>query len=159
MRKSFLGVSLVVCLAGVLTLGLIQRLASQREGKTAPVSSKSSYLQVNRASSIPEVEVTSSVTRRYAMLPLTFEPNVGQSNAQANFVAHGNGYALFLTPTEPVLVLRRPSKSNKLTGSATGPSSALPTGRQASGVLRMQLVGANPSARFAPLDELPGKSN
>src|ERR1700751_5516062 len=100
MRKSFLGVSFVVCLAGVLTLGLIQRIASHREGKTAPISSNGDSRGINEAASIAEREASSPVTRQYAMLPLSFEPNVGQSNAQAKFLAHGNGYALFLAPRE-----------------------------------------------------------
>ena len=32
----------------------------------------------------------------YGQLPLSFEPNVGQASAGADFVAHGSGYALAL---------------------------------------------------------------
>src|SRR5205809_8142001 len=34
----------------------------------------------------------------YGQIPLSFEANVGQTDAQVNFVSRGNGYALFLTP-------------------------------------------------------------
>ncbi len=37
-------------------------------------------------------------------LPLTFEANRGQTDSRVRFLSHGNGYTLFLTPTETVLV-------------------------------------------------------
>ena len=42
----------------------------------------------------------------YGKLPLSFEANRGQSDTRVKFLARGNGYALFLTPTEAVLSLR-----------------------------------------------------
>jgi hypothetical protein len=45
------------------------------------------------------------VTARVAGLPLSFEPNQGQSVAGVKFLAHGKGYGLFLTGTEAVLTL------------------------------------------------------
>jgi hypothetical protein len=99
------------------------------------------------------------VVHEYTQLPMAFEPNVGQSNGQAKFLARGDGYAFFLTPKEAALVLRRSSNSKKVTDSATEPNSALPGRSQANRVLRMQLVGANTAPRFDALDELPGKSN
>src|SRR5437667_11764703 len=41
----------------------------------------------------------------YGNLPLSFEANEGQSDAQVQFLAHGRGYSLFLTSTEAVLAL------------------------------------------------------
>src|SRR3990172_5127087 len=35
-----------------------------------------------------------------ARLPLSFEPNRGQTDSEVEFLARGQGYALFLTPTE-----------------------------------------------------------
>jgi hypothetical protein len=99
------------------------------------------------------------VVHEYTQLPMAFEPNVGQSNGQAKFLARGDGYAVFLTPKEAALVLRRPSSSKKVTDSATEHNSAPLSGSQATGVVRMQLVGTDSTPRFDALDELPGKSN
>ncbi|MGA7918539.1 MAG: SBBP repeat-containing protein, partial [Candidatus Acidiferrales bacterium] len=83
---------------------------------------------------------------QYGKLSLSFEPNLGQTNSEAKFIAHGDGYSLFLTSNEAVLALRNASRSK-----SSAPVHA--------DVLRMQLVGANPSATFSAIDELPGKAN
>src|SRR3990170_1644941 len=41
----------------------------------------------------------------YRILPLRFEANQGQTDAQVQFLSHGPGYTLFLTSTEAVLSL------------------------------------------------------
>jgi hypothetical protein len=43
----------------------------------------------------------------YGKLPLSFEDNQGQADAQVKFLARGHGYALFLTPGEAVLSLKK----------------------------------------------------
>jgi RHS repeat-associated protein len=98
----------------------------------------------------------------YGKLPISFEPNVGQKGPQVSFVAHGQGYDLFLTregavlalcQIETVSILRSRSnredfaRSRKLNGSA--PCSAL----------HLRFSGANPAANIVGLNELPGKSN
>src|SRR5215470_8773090 len=50
--------------------------------------------------------------RGFATLPLSFEPNLGQTDPQVKFTAHGNGYALFLTPTKAVVSLVSPDKTS-----------------------------------------------
>ena len=42
----------------------------------------------------------------FGKLPLSFEPNRGQTDKQATFIARGSGYSLFLTPDGAVLSLR-----------------------------------------------------
>ena len=71
-------------------------------------------------------------------IPLTFEPNQGQTDRQVKFLARGAGYGLFLTPSQAVLTLG---------------------GRLKGDVVRMLLVGANPVAAVTGADPLPGKSN
>jgi hypothetical protein len=85
-----------------------------------------------------------SIRHNYARLPLAFEPNRGQAEAGVNFLARAPGYGIALTPTEAALVL-----SKRLDGSAARPRAGL----------RMQLVGANPTATPQGLEELPGRSN
>jgi len=71
----------------------------------------------------------------YGKLPLSFEPNQGQTDARVKFLARASGYTLFVTPNEAVFA-----------------------GRDGS-VERMKLLGANPKLRFEPLDTQPGFSN
>src|SRR5262245_19113748 len=47
----------------------------------------------------------SNPSERYGLLPLTFEPNVGQTAAEVDFLSRGSGYTLFLTNQEAVLSL------------------------------------------------------
>src|SRR5262245_65735173 len=48
------------------------------------------------------------VRAAFGQLPLSFEPNVGQSDAAVQFLARGPGDTLFLTGPAAVLVLRDP---------------------------------------------------
>jgi len=90
----------------------------------------------------------------YGKLPLSFEANQGQSDAQVKFLARGPGYALFLTPTEAVLSLKKPPAQRKAARTMPALSKA---GRGT--VLRMRLVGANPAPRVIGQEKLPGKVN
>src|ERR1700676_4531925 len=68
-------------------------------------------------------------------LPLSFEPNRGQTDESVQYLSRAPGYTLLLTTREVVL---------------SGSDSS---------VLRMKLVGANRQARIEGLDRLPGISN
>jgi hypothetical protein len=71
---------------------------------------------------------------------MVFEANQGQSDPRVKFMARGAGYGLFLTSDEAVLSLQ-------------------PSPKQAAGVLRMALAGANSNAAVSGSNLLPGKSN
>jgi len=97
----------------------------------------------------------------YGKLPLSFEPNQGQTDPQVQYFSHGNGYHLYITSGEAVLVLRQPSPAsstpvsrgiNKKLKPGSPPTAAAP--RQ---MLRMKLSGAQ--AIFKGQDALPGVSN
>ena len=60
----------------------------------------------------PDAEARNRVRAALAQLPICFEPNVGQSDAQVAFLSRGGGYTLFLTPEEMVLALRRAAEPN-----------------------------------------------
>ena len=47
----------------------------------------------------------------YGKLPLSFEPNRGQTDAHVKFISHGAGYALFLSPTSATVGLHRTAGS------------------------------------------------
>ena len=67
-------------------------------------------------------------------LPLQFEANQGQVDGRVRFLGRGDGYTVFLTPSEAVLALRNAS-------GATAP------------VVRMRLVGAAADPKIAGLVE------
>jgi len=77
-----------------------------------------------------------------ARLPISFEPNKGQSDNAAKFVAHGRGYGLYLTPSEAVLALPEGSQNHL---------------RQTA--VEMRLTGANQQPEMAGADRLAGHSN
>src|SRR5580658_2405907 len=99
---------------------------------------------------------------QYGQLPLSFEPNQGQTDPQVRYLSHGDGYTLFLTATEAVLALRKPqsnpqSRKNRGAGQAS-PSSA-PVSQSPPVALRMKLEGAQAGVSFESLNPLPGLSN
>jgi hypothetical protein len=93
----------------------------------------------------PDATTQAQVSRAYGRLPLSFEANQGQVDSQVNFFSRGNGYSLFLTPTEALLNLSQESGTR---GQESG-----------NHLLEMQLVGSNPDAKPVGLDQLPSVSN
>ena len=79
----------------------------------------------------------------YVKIPLSFEANAGQTDAQVAFLARGAGYTLFLTPAEAVLSLRAGSSD----------AAALPAS------LRLKLRGASRTPRVTGLEPLATRSN
>jgi len=102
-----------------------------------------------------------------AALPLAFERNQGQTDAQVEYLARGNGYMLFLTANDAVFSLH--SRSAASAPSSVRRGAALHSNPQhrteqkeqkdSTAVVRMQLVGANSLAQVAASGPLPGKSN
>ena len=79
--------------------------------------------------------LSANLLESYGQLPLSFEANQGQTHAAVDFVSRGDGYSLFLQPTEAVVAL------------------------QPADVVHMKFLGANPEAKPHPLTELAGRSN
>jgi hypothetical protein len=97
----------------------------------------------------------------YERLPLSFEPNEGQTDSQVKFLARGRRYTLFLTATEAVLTVRTsgsvsPRAEDGRFNSMRGPERVEPS-RQA--VVRMTLVGARRDAEIEGVDLLPRAIN
>jgi hypothetical protein len=98
------------------------------------------------------------VQASYSQLPLHFEANQGQSDKPVQFLSRGSGYALFLTPTEAILTLRKDGTGepeNRGPGSSQSPT----PNTQHPAIVRMQLAGANPQPQVEGIEELPGKVN
>jgi hypothetical protein len=115
----------------------------------------------------------------YGNLPLHFEENLGQTDAQVRFLSRGPNFTAFLTPSETVLTLRPPAKGNtkrsevliqpsassppnirpQMLSAPPRPSDPAPQPRHAAPVVRMQLVGTNPAPHIAGAAPLLAKAN
>ncbi|HSE18999.1 MAG TPA: SBBP repeat-containing protein, partial [Pyrinomonadaceae bacterium] len=120
----------VVCLLWTLPLAMLPRVTAQPLARAAVTPSTTNTAAVKM-----------TVSEKYGKLPLSFEPNMGQSAKAVKFISRGNGYTVFLTPTEAVFSLRR--DQNKAPRA----------------VLRMKLPGANQNAAIEGQQTLPGKVN
>src|SRR6266480_753734 len=96
------------------------------------------------------------VSEAYGKLPLHFEANRGQTHEYVRFLARGPGFSLFLTPTGAALTLIKPESLARKPAARSRAESRKPV---TGSVLRMSFAGANPAARVAGLEELPGKAN
>lgn len=91
----------------------------------------------------------------YGNLPLSFEPNQGQTDPQVKFLSRNNHYNLFLTANEAVFTL--PIASREKEQSSRRAVRNLRTSPQA--VLRMTMLGANASPRVEADTQIAGHSN
>ena len=124
-----------------------RKLASARHAKSSPrLRPGLESLESRRLLSAVDSQVAV-----YGQVPLSFEPNLGQTDGQVKFLSQGNGYSLFLTSGGAVLSLRGAGP----TGTVQDPFPQAP----ATSVLTMELVDANPTSTSAGIDPLPGVSN
>ena len=91
----------------------------------------------------PNAFVNTAVNEVRRRLPLIFETNRGQAEADVRFVGRANDFALLLKPNEAVLSLRKP-KQIKARGAAPN-ATRLNGESSASHLLSMKLEGANPT--------------
>jgi hypothetical protein len=108
----------------------------------------------------PSPTTSQRVTATMMGMPLQFEANHGQVDAQVKFLARGKGYTLFLTPTESVMVLQQREATAEKDALTVNDPTALPKQtpiKQA--VVRMKLEGANPSPAIDGMEQLPGIVN
>jgi RHS repeat-associated protein len=89
--------------------------------------------------------ITAALLPGYGQVPLPFEPNVGQTDPQVRFLAHGPGFGLFLTAAGATFEVPRPSALDRLG-----------TTRD---VFAMQLAGANAQPQIVAQDDLLSRSN
>ncbi|MGA8310651.1 MAG: hypothetical protein WB755_11525, partial [Terriglobales bacterium] len=128
----------LLCLITLLLLGALA-LGPQAPVQQMAVSGKNESVPAQFDASVDSQAPNSrKVQLALAQLPLRFEPNQGQADAQVKFVARGAGYGLFLTPDQAILALHSSKKAS---------------------FVHMQLAGADKTASIAGSDKLPGKSN
>jgi hypothetical protein len=103
--------------------------------------------QISGAAGISRLSADPSPTAvDYGKLPLSFEPNQGQTDPQVKFLSRGAGYSLFLTNSAAVLTMSRPESS--------GTTRLVKTD-----TVRMKVGGARPGLQVSGVDKLPGEVN
>jgi hypothetical protein len=99
-----------------------------------------------------------AISADYGKLPLSFEPNQGQTDPQVRFLSRGKGHSLFLTDSAAVLTLVRPEPSTQLNHLHTVKNTHdLPSIK--TDVVRMELVGASHPQQISGVEPLPGTVN
>jgi Beta-propeller repeat len=88
--------------------------------------------------------------------PMSFEPNVGQSNKPIKFLTRGSGYTVGLTSGSLLFAVER-SRRGPNTG-LPGPHGNVPF-RVRQTVVGLRFMGSNPHPRIVPSDRLPGRVN
>lgn len=83
----------------------------------------------------------------YGNLPLSFEPNRGQTDGRVKFLSHAGHHTLWLTNDEAVLAVGRRSGAHQ--SNRRGNEKSLQANESAPAVLRMKFVGANANPRVA----------
>jgi hypothetical protein len=95
----------------------------------------------------------------YGKLPLSFEANEGQTAKEVRFLSRGRGYALFLTPTETVLLLAAGHGQQAKSGFVLPVARANKEMASKAAVMRIRLQHANSNPEVVGIDELASKSN
>jgi uncharacterized repeat protein (TIGR01451 family) len=126
----------------LLVAGAMLGSGSRRSGQKATAQASGFPTPFGKAPANSKLDARAIL----GQLPLIFEPNQGQSDSSVKFVSHGAGYGLYLDSTGAVLAMRTPQPSAQTKGRSVE-------------LVRMTLVGANPSAIIAGTQELPGISS
>jgi hypothetical protein len=96
----------------------------------------------------------------WGRLPLSFEPNRGQTNARVRFLTHTGNNALFLTPSEAIFTLSTTSDRSASQAAPRKAHNARLTVENSTRIaLRMQIVGADPKASALQRQPLAGRIN
>lgn len=104
-----------------------------------------------------------ALTPSLADLPITFVPNVGQSDPDVRFQAQGLGGMLFFTPAEIVLALPASKPEAQTTRGAETTAALRPQIEAAASdreaVVRLSFLGANPAPNIRSVAQMPGVVN
>ena len=156
--SSLLSVRRTVLVASIalLVMTFVVLVAANKEDRRAAIATSAEAIESSAGAT-----VKTKFAERFGMLPLSFERNAGQSDEAVKFLSRGPGYELFLTATEAVLTLQKPHApqfdefKRPLPPGKTTPEANVREGS----VLRLKMIGANPSPQVEGQDELLGKVN
>jgi RHS repeat-associated protein len=113
-----------------------------------------------RRGALSAVATTKSriVDGAYGKLPLSFEPNVGQSDPRVQFLSNGGTYQLFLTKHVAILELAHSMTPNATINRSPRPDRNSLSHRAVS-VLDLSFVDGNPFSAISGLGQLPGRTD
>jgi hypothetical protein len=150
---SLRSVSLLVVLAAIGAVSVIH--SPKQISTSAPVTADAASQAAPQADAQPLFAPSPAQRRElvqaYGNLPLSFEPNQGQTDPAVDFIARSAGYELFLTHTEAVMLIGSPAFAGR------GPGS--PARRSEASVIRFKLAGSNPNPGVSASGKLEGSSN
>lgn len=144
-----------------LLLSLTVVLAALISALSALHHSPSNHTSL-RVTSAVEKETQAKLNASYGQLPLQFMANAGQADAQIKFSAQGQGYGLYLKPSEALLTLSKlpPRNSDRGAAADSGGLGEKPAYRPIqTSELHLRLKDATTAPSMSGLDELPGKVN
>ncbi|HEY6767793.1 MAG TPA: SBBP repeat-containing protein [Candidatus Sulfotelmatobacter sp.] len=102
------------------------------------------------------------VSAAYAALPLSFEPNKGQTDGRVKYTGRGRGYSLFLTANSAYISLPVAAHDGSSDKTTIARSRALATSQRRHdevAYVQMSLPGANPEPVITAENQLPGVTN
>ncbi|MGC2617470.1 MAG: SBBP repeat-containing protein, partial [Acidobacteriaceae bacterium] len=105
--------------------------------------------QASAPSTQPVSPAPAKKSVRYGQLPLSFEPNVGQSSHEVQWLSRGQDYTLFLSGPDAVLEVSRVAPDAKHGGAAKVDTTAL----------RMNLLGGSVASASTGEEPQTGKVN
>ncbi len=97
----------------------------------------------------PGMKTGGTASPKHSSNPLAFEVNAGQTDARVKFLAHGQGYSLFLTNRDAVFAFQGRKTNGKGHDAAATETSSF----------RMSFVGASQAPQVSGTDLLKGYSN
>jgi len=150
LRRNKLYLVALVILASLLA-GLItyRHLPAQEKLLAGARQQNAEVMPLVSNSSLPteaQEQTRSRIEVGYGNLPLSFEPNHGQTDPRVKFVSRAGNRTLWLTSDEAVLAVGRPPHS---IGPDTKQAAAAKENQSAPAILRMKFVGANAHPRIA----------
>src|SRR3989441_13043631 len=139
----------LVALVGLTTWLILPGHSANRPELSDSLTTPALHIEPGQPASVsrrapPNQATHARVNEAYGKLPLSFEANRGQTDAQVKFLARGSGYSLFLTSEDVVLILNRSwgRGAAALEGAALEHNQPDPKPQPpAPAALRMKLVG------------------
>jgi len=111
-------------------------------------------------SEMPRDSEAALTTPELGKLPLSFEPNAGQSDPSVRYLVHAPGGLLFFTPSEVVLRLQERAGESAPSPLVSEQRESTNHERSSRGAtVRMSFVGANPGSNIVAGSLQPGKVN
>ncbi len=146
--------NVTIALALMMTLAMMASLivVTAHHTRNAIAALKISSLSIEKAVKYLDAP------QKIAKLPLIFEPNRGQADRAAQFVARTSGADAYLAPTSATFVLKGEAQSARRRPYLDH-SHKINSKQALTSAFSMQIRGGNPQASSAGLNELSGKTN